>query len=422
MHPFKLRGEPPCILNGVSSHGTLMTLVGAEQINASRSFPGYGRESYMGRYVLRDARIERAEDLTFDGHWLRYAGLSDWWSRSGIKRVPIGRDASGHRTLLCSYSEQDPLTVSLPRAELSMCLAWSEAGTRRHIDVSETVIMRVRTHEPLGLSSWRDQYEAPLREFLTLAMGRPTLLEEWTAESPGVLMEIDGDTHRLPLHVDIAQHEPAELDSAWSPGEMLFTLDQIEDVFGAAVTRWLEVRERFTLARQLYFSTRYAPYLYAQTALVYLTQACESYHANRLKNHGRTSAGAHSRAVKEVLEAVPAEHRDWVEPKLQGRPGISLAQRLLSLCQRHLWVVQPLLRDTEGFCERVAATRNYLTHGTRLPPTVMTVMLDVVYATWVLRILFEACLLEEIGLTPTVLPNPFEGSSQYEHLKANPLG
>lgn len=419
--PFELRKGGRGVLNGVSSSGTLMTLVEAEQINSSRSFPGYGRESYMARYVLREACIEKAEDLTFDGHYLRYNGLSDWWSKSGIKTSPIEVDDSCHRALLCSYTEQDPVIVSLPQAELSVRLAWSHGCTRRRAEVGETVDLRVRTKEPLTLSAWGDQYESALREFLTLAMGRPTLLDEWTAESPGVLMEINGSTHRRPMHVDVAQHEPSELDSAWSPREMLFSLDEIEGVLGETVTRWLEIRDRYTLARQLYFSTRYAPYLYAQTELVYLTQACESYHTIRFKNRGRVSADAHARAVEEVMEAVPAQHRDWVGPKLQGRPGISLASRLLFLCQRHEGVVQPLLKDVEGFCDSVAATRHYLTHGTRRPPTVMTDMLQIIYATWVLRILFEACLLEELGLTPDVLPTPFEGSSRYEHLSANPL-
>ena len=43
---------------------------------------------------------------------------------------------------------------------------------------------------------------------------------------------------------------------------------------------------------------------------------------------------------------------------------------------------------------------------------------EIVQATWVLRILFEACLLEELGLTPVALADSFEESSYSEHLRS----
>jgi hypothetical protein len=187
------------------------------------------------------------------------------------------------------------------------------------------------------------------------------------------------------------------------------------------VQRWMEVRERYTLARQLYFSARYAPYMYKQTELVNLVQSCESYHEIRWKNRGRKSADAHARAVAEVLAAIPKEHIDWVAPRLVTRSKISLADRLRVLCDEHEGIVGPLLGNVEDFCQCAAATRNYLTHGTRRRDDVITDMREVLFAGWALRILLESCLLTELSIIPSMSANPFEGTSHYEHLKAHPL-
>jgi ApeA N-terminal domain 1 len=150
-------------------------------------------------------------------------------------------------------------------------------------------------------------------------------------------------------------------------------------------------------------------------------QSCESYHAIRFKRRGRQTADAHATAVEEVLATIPERHAGWVEQRLRPRSGISLADRLLSLVHKHEAIIGPVLEDAEDFCQRAAATRHYLTHGTRRSAAVLTDMKDILFGGWVLRILFEACLLTELDIIPSVSVNPFEGTSRYEHLKAHPL-
>ena len=85
------------------------------------------------------------------------------------------------------------------------------------------------------------------------------------------------------------------------------------------------------------------------------------------------------------------------------------------------YCVKPLLNNAGDFCHRLAVTRNYLTHGGSKSAAVITDILQFVHANWVLRILFEACLLSELDIIPSVRANPFEGSFHYVHLKAHPL-
>ena len=122
-----------------------------------------------------------------------------------------------------------------------------------------------------------------------------------------------------------------------------------------------------------------------------------------------------------MLAAIPDRHAEWVEQRLRPRSGISLADRLLLLCHEHEAIIGPLLGDVEDFCHRVAATRHFLTHGTRKSADVLADTKDILFGGWVLRLLFEACMLTELGIIPSISTNPFDGTSRYEHMKANPL-
>jgi len=384
---------------------------------------GYDRESYLVGWVLQGAHVERLEDLSFDCQRLWYTGVAEWWSRTGLdSRGPIELNDDGRRTTRISYTEQDPLVARLEDAELSAVLLWHDVGSRprRQMEIREELLLRLRSDAPLGMEQWRELYEGPLRELLTLATGRTVLLDRMVVESPGATREIDGRPFRIPLEIHAPQHEPEELSDPWHVSDMLFSLDDIAHDLGGIFQRWTEVRNKYTLARQLYFSSRYAPYIYKQTLFVHLVQACESYHALRFKRRGRKSPDEHAQAIEEVLAAVPQRHVEWVEERLRPRPT-TLADRLLFLCRQHEAIMQPLLADTEEFCRRAAVTRHYLTHGTRQTADVITDMRDIVYGCWVLRILFEACLLCELGIIPDIAANPFEGTSHYEHLKAHPL-
>lgn len=416
-------GGDPILLNGISDAGTRMTLVDAQRSATASSSPGYDRESYVARYVLRGALTERQEDLSFDSQRLWYAGLPEWWSRTGLhEQGPVERDSGGHRIIRHGYTEQDPLTFSLADAELSVVLVGSDSGSRsrRRVEISEAVLLRVDSNDPLTFDEWAKGYEAPLRELLTLATGRAALLDRMVLQSRSIQMDLNGQSYPVPLEIDRPQHEPAELSAAWSPMDMLFSLDEVAADLGALIQRWVEVRERYTLARQLYFSARYAPYIYKQTELVNLVQSCASYHEIRLKNRGRKSAEAHAQAVEEVLAAVPEEHIAWVAPRLTTRPRISVEDRLRYLCDEHAEIVGPLLGSVEDFCGRVAVTRHFLVHGTRAHG-VITDMREILFAVWALRVLFESCLLSELGVIPSINANPFEGTRRYEHLKAHPL-
>ena len=377
----------------------------------------------MARYILKGACIERTEELSFNCSRLSYSGLPEWWSRSGIERSGSSElDGSGHRVTRFVYTDQDPLAVRLADAELSVELVWGGSTQRRRIDLHEAVCVRVRTDRLLSLDEWGERYDGPLRDLLTLATGHPSVLGHWIVECPVVRMEINGHSYPKPLEIEFSQPEPAALSSAGSPGDTLFSLDEVASDLGSVVQRWLEVRERFTLARQLYYSTRYVPsHMYVQSEFIYLVQACEIFHEIRFRNRGRKTAEAHAQAVQDVLAAVPDEHREWVELRLQGRPKTTLDDRLRFLCNQHEDIVKPLLSDVGDFCHRLAVTRNYLTHGGSKSSAVITDMLQFVHANWVLRILFEVCLLSELGIISSIRANPFEGAFRYVHLKANPL-
>ena len=173
---------------------------------------------------------------------------------------------------MIGYTEHDPLIAALTGAELAVLLLWRDSWSRprRRMEIREELLLRVRSDAPLAWNEWDERYEAPLRELLTLATGRPVLLDRTTVESSAITREVNGHACNVPLEIYRPQHEPGELSSTWHPWDMLFSLDDVAHDLAGVFQRWTEVRERYVLARQLYFSTRYAPYVYGQTEFVYL--------------------------------------------------------------------------------------------------------------------------------------------------------
>jgi hypothetical protein len=66
--------------------------------------------------------------------------------------------------------------------------------------------------------------------------------------------------------------------------------------------------------------------------------------------------------LEAILEASPAEYRNWLDYKLQHSNEAALRERLTQLIEMVAPVVTPAVGNVDDFIRSTTATRHYLTH------------------------------------------------------------
>jgi len=92
-----------------------------------------------------------------------------------------------------------------------------------------------------------------------------------------------------------------------------------------------------------------------------LSHALESFH-RRTSDETEVDTTTHEQRLREILESVPEEHRDWVRQELNFSNELSLRNRLNQLISEFPYVLQNFENDQRNFVRFIVDTRNYLTH------------------------------------------------------------
>lgn len=114
---------------------------------------------------------------------------------------------------------------------------------------------------------------------------------------------------------------------------------------------------------------------------------------------------AHEKRVEEILGSALEEHKSWLERKLKVVNEPSLDQRLHEILKRHRgisdFVVGKEGEARDEFVKKVVATRNYRTHFDESKKDKAAQGVEELYRiSRQLRLLLEACLMQEIGFDP----------------------
>lgn len=159
-------------------------------------------------------------------------------------------------------------------------------------------------------------------------------------------------------------HEPMTLppiDAYW-----VFRYNDVCQDFGPFFNRWLTYTEKYNEAFQCYNSTIYhrPP---ATVEHLSITQALDAYHGVRFNSHGNQTFKC---KVKQLLDANKA----------------TLSSLIPS--------------DLSAFAERIVITRNYYTHHNpeKLKTGNVAKGIDLMLMNMMLRILFQSCVLSDIGI------------------------
>lgn len=147
----------------------------------------------------------------------------------------------------------------------------------------------------------------------------------------------------------------------------------------------------------LYFGTLYNPSAYLDFNFLALLQAMEAYH-RRASSETDAPAVDHELRIKDILEAAPAAHRNWLEQKLRYSNEISLRRRLKLLFAQYAFLMDELLPDRKAIIAAIYDNRNYLTHYDASLRSRTASGATLALLVEILKLLLQACLVSELGL------------------------
>ena len=391
----------PEIIHGLSSDGKLITLKDCGQTLGDLRFgSGFSTSAYAANTIFVGRHFERPEDVGFKSLIVEYLYLEAWADSSGfdIKFVEEEREPKEHRIEVKHElpaaaaarvggeygvtldfgsdfkASQRPFTWATIKQPAELVIEFS--GKQPFVRLSDIVF---RLQHLLSLGLRRSAYPVAIRGY--------TGAREQT------------------MPVEVYYSPLGRMDGVKRPErfEMLYSRKDLPGGFETAVARWLERAGSLDPVYRLFLGTVYNPRSYLEQRFLRLVQAVEVYHRRALYVSDLPEED-HKKRVEEILDSAPVEHKIWLRRKLRVVSEPSLDERLHVVLKRHRGIANSVV-GTKGearaeFVQKVVATRNYQTHFDDNKKDKAARGEELHHVARQLKLLLEACLMEEIGFGP----------------------
>lgn len=351
--------------------------------------------------LLTGAQIEDGQRLEFEAITLATDQLAPWVGRSGISTT-MEEDPTSHTVyrLELRYDRLESELVAIPDGILTLGF---EFGLRSNAyadsTITEACYLRVATSSMTHLDDLLF-YSDAIQHLLTIATGTPARVESIHLWHPDVARELPSG-RRVPEPIGyLAQPvDKVPRTRRRTPGEMLFTFDQLGGLGGVAA--WLARANQYRPVLGSLLSSRYMTKMYIEDRFVNAAYAAESFHRLRFANQVRPRADF-KQFKRELIDAVPAERQKWLQDQLQYSNEPRLLHRLEEMADYAGTVFTELVGDVNDWCKLTKDCRNSLVHydernATRPSPERLYYLSESLFYLTVL------CLLRECGVKDDVL-------------------
>jgi hypothetical protein len=236
-----------------------------------------------------------------------------------------------------------------------------------------------------------------LRNFLALAVSHPVYPDSIDGFTDSVKATLtDGTTVCRQIKILYRRVNWGVSHDSVNINGMLFKLSDVRSEFESLLKNWFDKIDVLEPVFDMYFGVMYNPGMYVQHVFLSLVQCVESYHRRVVHNYELPLDQAEKRK-KDILNAVPVEHMEWLKNKLRHSNDLTLRKRLQELLTTYSFLE---LDETGTFIDDVINTRNYLTHYDKELKTLAVIPEKISTLSMKLRLLTEAILLTELGLSP----------------------
>ncbi len=200
--------------------------------------------------------------------------------------------------------------------------------------------------------------------------------------------------------------ERVRLDTPQSPGHVLF---QFQGIGGMpTVARWVSVARRYHTVSGSLLSIRYASGLYVENRFNNVISAAETFHRLRFSNEVMPQE-EFKQFRRQLIKAVPAEHRNWLGNQLQYSNEPRLRNRLDEMVAHSGQAFANLYSDGKKWAAVITGARNRLTHHDEerkvvFQPGDLVFLTESVFAL-VMLCLFRECEMDHASLAAAISEN-----------------
>ena len=400
-----------------SDKNRCVTLCGCSVIRSDASLSSPDRGTLVLRctvaYIGHEWLTEVEED--FAQVSVSYSYLLDWVEGAGFKRTKAhpGEQA---KSLSISYEVPEPLTGQAADYQVSLDRVIDEKLSYPLVTLQERALFSISHSVGLSLTEWLSRCVKPLQYLLSLAIDRPT-----SVQNLSVVVEVEKDESskanpaKTPLRVIYQPVSNVEQETRLADSDTLFLLKDTEMVFGDLIAKWFALYDSYNIVCDLYFSARHSPRPFLSGRFLVLAQAAEIFHRQRFPG-GALLKDEFKQRRKEIVDSVPEALQGWTKEKLTWSNELTLKERIKKLYDHTARVMNHLVDDRDSFVKLVGDTRNYYTHfGSGLQKRAAEGE-ELHYLAEALRYMLAACLLLELGFTEDRIEELFLRNRRFQHL------
>jgi hypothetical protein len=341
-----------------------LTLDHCFNTNTTFEMPGTSRQTYYVNRVITGAHFGVDEDLTFDRCAIDFDQLPGWVRRSGVTvsmQTQTPELTFPPDKVMIEFTPVQDEVVQIDNDSLRLASTWRLGGdniTDTFLNQGVHLELRYPSAQPLDTILADVKY---LQDLLTLATTAPTVPLEITLWREDITREFKPGEQRPQAMNYYAGQLAAKfrLDAPQSPGHILFQFDAIGGL--ATIARWVKVAREYHTVLGSLLSIRYAAGLYVENRFNNVISAAESFHRLRFPN--RVMPEDEFRTFRrELIKAVPKEHRNWLGSQLQYSNEPRLRHRLSDMAAYAGEAFASLYAEPEPWVTVVTESRNRLTH------------------------------------------------------------
>lgn len=392
----------------------LGTTVDSKAVTLLKCFPGDARSNsldldtvtfHIGS-VVEGTHIRNWENLATTRLYVRYTYLEEWMGIHGYHQVPK-EDLVKHfaQIAMRRVGRVGPFTLSLVHNGY-----WDNESIDQTYRQRAALMISSRRRQPL--ESFYPIVSA-FRCFLALAMSQRVQVDSahcllplyhW---KPSKAWRPRYETMRLRGSILGARPSAGRSDASFP----LVPYHLGSSFLRRIISRWLERSTLLEPVHDLYWQTAHDNANLISYTFLSMAQALETFHRRTEPGQTRIPKAEFKKLRREVLDAVPEPHRDWLEKQVTWANDPFFATRLQSLFKR----VWPALggefpMPLEDLVRITTVGRNYFTHYSgegrkRSRPADV----DILAASKWLTVLLELNLLLDSGVTMSELTELVKG-------------
>jgi len=336
-------------IHGIAGRRNL-TLDGCSYADSGFEASGVPHDIYHVSRVIADALFDENADLAFDKCLVTFDQLAHWIDRSGIKVRQVPQLAFPPDRVTIEFEPPRDETATIhDQEELRLTSRWSLGG-----DNITTACLHQRTYLELRYPGSRPLDNilgdvGYLQDLLTLATNAPTAPLEITLWQAAKEMKYYAG--------QLA--ERVRLDAPQSEGRILFKFSDIGGL--PTIARWVNIARGYQIVVGSLLSIRYASGLYIESQFNNVISAAETFHRLRFPNRIRPKE-EFKEFRRELIEAVPQEHKEWLNIQTQHANEPRLRDRLTKMATYAGDAFTAVCDEPELWVRVVTESRNRLTH------------------------------------------------------------